>query len=418
MTIDFLQKFADALGEIYQRQKYSHPILIARDTRSSGIIIEDLLSSVLNFKGINVELAGVLPTPALSKLMQLGDFSFGVMISASHNPHHDNGIKMFGANGFKLESCIEAEIEEIILLEKTNQIAIGKELGIKSRLERGFIQYTDKILEKFQSIEVKDEILIDCSNGAYSEISERFLDNHPKLSFINDNPDGDNINFNCGALEKETLIKEIKLKDYKYGVAFDGDGDRAIFVSSDYGAIQTEKIMFLFFKMLKERYKNNILVTTEVCNLALKHNIEDQGGTLIDTEVGDRFVVNETTNKAALFGAEPSGHFYFPEISNAMDGLIALLYFLQLLEFYGSRFNAELLSIKHYQRIQKNISLDQIKELNLDHIMKNISLLINSQKEKIIVRQSMWDPVLRVYYDYQEENNFSNIEKELKLLLH
>ena len=166
--------------------------------------------------------------------------------------------------------------------------------------------------------------------------------------------------------------------------------------------------------------KNQIIkkiVTTEIANLALKHNIEKMNGELIETEVGDRFVVNESNKSEALFGAETSGHFYFPEKSNSMDGLVSLIYFLKVVEIFGDEINDELNAISHYKRVQKNIKIKPNSNIDLISLRSKLDSLIDSEKEKLVIRQSIWDPVIRVYYDYNNKNNFSIIEKELNLYI-
>ena len=170
---------------------------------------------------------------------------------------------------------------------------------------------------------------------------------------------------NCGALEGERLLKLVRNGNHQFGAAFDGDGDRCIFVSADYGVIETEKIMLLIYQLLNGRKDSNVVVTTEICNLAFAHNLEQLGVELIETEVGDRNVTDQVRSANALFGAEPSGHYYFPALGNSMDGFLALMHFIQIINQFGLDFNKMLLSISHYERIAKKIYALKIMNLTI-----------------------------------------------------
>jgi len=152
------------------------------------------------------------------------------------------------------------------------------------------------------------------------------------------------------------------------------------------------------------------VVSSEICNKGLEKNLDDLGYKLIQTEVGDRYVVNSTLNNNAILGAEPSGHYFFPNISKSMDGLLALFHFLELLHIYGDRFNNELKKLKHFTRYKKNIQIDHRATIDIDKINKVINAKIEGDKEKFVIRKSMWDPVIRIYYDYEDQNNFEELE--------
>ena len=410
MTPKFIYDFANSIGDFCISNGLSAPVLIARDTRASGVILEDLISGILCYKGIRVVLCGVLPTPGLSTVIGSGEYSIGIMITASHNPHFDNGIKLFNSNGFKLQQGDDAEIESGILNPKEMNF-IG-DYGFESKTSINSCQiYSNSILSKFQSIKLKESILVDCSNGACSEIVQDSLGFYDNIHFVNSKPDGFNINLDCGALEAEKLLKLVRDGGYQYGVAFDGDGDRSVFVSSDYGLIQSEKLLYLFCQILKSPNCSNIVVTTEICNLALAHNLEAIGVSLIETEVGDRFVTEEVRVSNAILGGEPSGHYYFPASGKSMDGFLGLLHFIKILERYGSELTNTLQNLKHYDRVTKNICIKDKDFIDLTLLKEQLSSEINSAEEKLVIRQSIWDPVLRIYYDYMHVNRFVELER-------
>ena len=412
MTPDFIYEFANSLAEYCITKGSGQPILIARDTRSSGVIVEDLISGIFQYRGLNVVLCGILPTPGLSTVLATGNFSVGIMITASHNPYYDNGIKLFGSDGFKLKELDEAEIERKILNPSKISFMEGDDFAEKTFVDGQRI-YGNFVIEKFDIEEPENTILVDCSNGACSNLVKENLKKFANINFINDTPNGRNINLDCGALEAGKLLSKVISENYDYGVAFDGDGDRSIFVSRDYGIIESEKLLYLFYTLLKSSKESNIVVATEICNLALKHNLDDIGAVLIETSVGDRFVTEEVRKLNAVLGAEPSGHFYFPTASKSMDGFLGLCHFLKLLETSGSNLTLQLSELKHYDRIEKNINFQENDDLDLDSVKKKVLSQINPLEEKLIIRKSMWDPVLRIYYDYINENRFNTIEKSI-----
>ena len=410
MTPNFICKFANSIADYVKAKGLVQPVLIARDTRVSGIIVEDIISGILCYRGLKVVLCGVLPTPGLSCVLKLGDYSLGIMITASHNPFFDNGIKLFNSQGFKLSTSADDEIERGIL-GFDNKYHLGDlEPSIKTQIYPQKI-YSNYVLGKFSSIKLKQSLLLDCSNGAFSEIIIDSLGKRENIHLVETQPNGLNINLNCGALEGERLLKLVRNGNHQFGAAFDGDGDRCIFVSADYGVIETEKIMLLIYQLLHGRKDSNVVVTTEICNLAFAHNLEQLGVELIETEVGDRNVTDQVRSANALFGAEPSGHYYFPALGNSMDGFLALMHFIQIINQFGLDFNKMLLKICHYERITKNICIKNNELNNLRELKQKLLCQIDPSEEKLIIRQSIWEPVLRVYYDYKNINRFSALEQ-------
>lgn len=411
LTKESIVNFSKSLASYYADEGFNKPIVIARDTRKSGEVIQDIIIEILINSGINVCLADILPTPGLSKIIQNGNFAFGCMITASHNPHDDNGIKLLRGDGFKINLRDQEKIESYMLKPqkelKKNISNIGKIINLDSC----FVEYLDDLIENINPEHSEYKIIVDCANGSNSYKLNR-LSKINNMAFVSNKPNGHNINLNCGALETTNLLVNLERSNADFGVAFDGDGDRAVFVSKKYGLIETEKIALLFFKIFKDRYASKKVVTTEISNLSFKHNLEELGGELIETPVGDRFVIDLVLKYDALFGFEPSGHFYFPKISNSMDGMASLLIFLKLLNSIHG-LDDELYKISQYSRIQKNYDISE--QINIDEkiIKKTIMKLIDLTKEKIVIRKSMWDPVLRLYYDFIEEDNFPIIENHL-----
>ena len=338
------------------------------------------------------------------------------MITASHNPHHDNGIKLLKNDGYKIDIEAQDYIEKLMTSSGDKHIYCSKKLGSNAVLKNSFEAYAKKLFKTIQPDNPSCNILIDCSNGAYSFGLNEFLP-FKNITFQSNNPNGNNINLDCGSLEAKQLYEDIINSENDYAVAFDGDGDRAIFVSKKYGIIETEKLAYLFFSMFLRHSKSKKIVATEISNLALKHNIEALGGELIETPVGDRFVIDSVNKNDAIFGFEPSGHFYFPKNSKSMDGMVTMLHFFNLLSQFHKRLDVTLSKLPHYNRVQKNFDISNNLDLDEDSIAQDISKLINPSKEKFIIRKSMWDPVLRIYYDYTHENNFPILESAINKLI-
>jgi len=416
MTIKFLTNFAESIAKFYIESKLEYPVLIGRDTRSSGVVIENLLTSILSYRGINVHCAGTLPSPGLSALLKANNFSIGVMITASHNNHTDNGIKLFAQSGFKLDEATESKINSY-MLNSDNLTDTSDRLGEIVYLDNCFEEYFNLVSKDTIQKSTLGKLIIDCSNGALSKLSDYYAKNQD-IQFINAKPNGLNINLNCGVLNTKLLLSEVRSRGYRFGLAFDGDGDRVVFVSNSYGIIETEKLVCLFFLMLieKNNNRNNLVVTTEISNFSLRKNLANLGGELVEVEVGDRFVVQEVEKNNALFGCEPSGHYYFPKETKSMDGFVTALKFIELVSFYDN-LEEKLESLTQSIRVQKNIPFIKSEEINLDSIKAELSYLIDPVNEKLTIRKSMWEPVFRVYYDYIGSNNFETVENRLKELL-
>jgi phosphoglucosamine mutase len=362
--------------------------------------------------GINTISIGITSTPAISNVLQNNKFCLGIMITASHDPNQNNGIKLFAGNGFKLDKESEKIIEKIINrdLSKVEQIS-SSILGESNVRDDLVNHYTQSINNKLNKININKKILIDCSNGGYSSLINKINFNKIKPVIINNKPDGNNINLDCGSLEINKLIKEVNNANCDYGAAFDGDGDRIIFVHKDYGQIHTEKLLIMFSFLFNNNTKT--VVSSIICNKGLEINCKKYNLNLIQTDVGDRLVVNSAYKNKAIIGAEPSGHFCFPNETATMDGLLTLIKFFQILEKFDSDFKPLFDELLHFNRLSYNINKSDQNKINTDEINNSLNAIINHDEEKVIVRESMWDPVYRIYYDYKSKDNFYKIKELL-----
>ena len=401
------------LNYIFIKKLNKYPIIIARDTRKSGENIEKIIVTLVTKLGINITLAGILPTPGLSKLIELNKYACGIMITASHNPASDNGIKLFSKSGYKMLSNEEKIIENG--MRKKLSFQKPASIGEINYLRNASLQYTNKIRKYLKNVSPKVRIAIDCANGAMIEPVNNFFREHINCTIINDKPNGKNINHKCGALESDRLLKFIKKNNIDIGIAFDGDGDRAIFVSNEYGVIESEKIFFLLCINSSKNIRKDSVVVSEVFNYGTIIFLRNYFDNVWVTNAGDRNVIEKVKQKKSLSGAEPSGHFNFPNISRSMDGLVSMVMLIKLVNKPNFNLNERLKNIPKYKRIIKNINIENIKIDNIK--LKKINKICLTEDERILVRISMWNPIIRIYYDYKIKNNFNLYHQKIISLL-
>lgn len=356
---DYLRKFARALGYIFKKspglfrnplpENYSGPrdfpdeklckgfVLIGRDTRESGPTIEEGLIDGFLSQNLVVATAGVVPTPGLAHLVRAWGASLGVMISASHNPARDNGLKLISPEGMKVPDTAEAEVENVFFdkvfgtkLHRSDTVKIVPPMDLSGKTDA----YGDYLVSSGDSL-AGLKLIVDCANGAASEYAPKVLrDLGAEVTVLNDTPDGMNINEGCGALHPEELQKTVVQEGAHAGVAFDGDADRAIFVDETGVVRDGEYVLALIAMDLK---KKNLLgvpkvVSTVMANFGVEEFLKTNGIELLRTQVGDRFVAERMLREGATIGGEPSGHTIFFDRFSTGDGLGTAVRFLGLLK--------------------------------------------------------------------------------------
>ncbi len=318
--------FGLALGREATAAQGSPEIAIGRDTRESGGWIAELVAGGLAAAGARVRYAGVITTPGVAYLTRTGPFLAGVMISASHNPFRDNGIKVFGHSGFKLpdqeEAAIEREIFRIREQELEQQTA---PLVCDEALEQQYLDY----LESTATVRLDGmRLVLDCGNGAaYRLAPELFRRLGAEVTAICTEPDGRNINLNCGALHLEAAQRAVVETGADFGVAFDGDADRAIFVARSGKVIDGDAVLLVSARELKSRGRlpEDTVVATVMSNLGLEKALEREGIRMLRTPVGDKYVLEEMVRLGAALGGEQSGHVIFREFATTGDGILTAL---------------------------------------------------------------------------------------------
>ncbi|MBU2522299.1 MAG: phosphoglucosamine mutase, partial [Proteobacteria bacterium] len=338
MTSEMAMKVGRAVAYVFGRKEKGRPkIIIGKDTRISGYMLEYALVSGICSMGADACLAGVLPTPGIAHITASTDADAGIVISASHNPFYDNGIKIFNRDGFKLSDEKEAEIESILLGDEISSISRNVRMaGGVYRIDDAGQNYIDFLLSKVQENFCQGtRIVIDCSNGAtYKVAPELFFRLGAEVETLFNDPDGKNINENCGSENTSELRKIVLEKRADIGIAFDGDGDRLIAVDEKGNIITGDKILAICAKIMKKKdqLKNNTVVSTVMSNMGLGIALEDMGIKNIKAKVGDRYVLASMIHSGAVLGGEDSGHMIFLDHQTTGDGILTALKLLEALK--------------------------------------------------------------------------------------
>ncbi|MFN3366225.1 MAG: phosphoglucosamine mutase [Exiguobacterium mexicanum] len=378
-------------------------VLIGRDTRISGHMLEGALIAGLLSIGAEVMRLGVISTPGVAYLTKSLDATAGVMISASHNPVADNGIKFFGSDGFKLDDATEAEIEAILdAAEDTLPRPVGKDLGFVSDYYEGAQKYLQMLKQTVDEDFDGLHIALDCAHGATSGLAARlFADLEANVSTIGNSPNGLNINEGVGSTHPEHLAQFVRDKGADMGLAFDGDGDRLIAIDENGDIVDGDKIMYICGKYLSEkgRLKDNTIVATVMSNLGFHKAVEDAGMTALQTAVGDRYVVEEMKKHNYTLGGEQSGHLIFLDHSTTGDGMLSGVQLAQIVKTTGRKLSELAAEMPVYPQKLVNIRVtDKNEAMNGDRVLATIQ---EAEAEmngngRILVRASGTEPLVRV----------------------
>lgn len=332
MTAEMALQLGAAAGRFFRRDGLNrHRVVIGKDTRLSGYMLENALTAGLTSTGMNVLLLGPVPTPAVGYLTRSMRADLGIMISASHNPHQDNGIKFFGPDGFKLSDAAEAEIEAI--LQGDIALAQPANIGRAKRIEDGrgrYVEYAKTTFPRHCRLSGL-KVVIDCANGAaYKAAPEVLWELGADVTAIGVSPDGTNINRDCGSTHVGACVAKVIESGADVGITLDGDADRVMIVDESGAVADGDQIMALFARRWaeEERLRDGTLVSTVMSNLGLERFLHGHGLRLERTDVGDRYVVERMRLGGWNLGGEPSGHIVMTDYATTGDGLIAALQFL------------------------------------------------------------------------------------------
>ncbi|MBM6754057.1 phosphoglucosamine mutase [Lactobacillus alvi] len=378
-------------------------VLVSRDTRISGEMLESALIAGLLSVGIEVLRLGVVTTPGVAYLVRAQEADAGVMITASHNPIEYNGIKYFGSDGFKLSDELEYEIEQLLDAEEdTLPRPAADGLGIVDDYKEGALKYTS-FLEQTISTDLEGlKVVVDAANGATSGfIANLFADVNVDLIPIHDQPDGLNTNLNCGSTHPESLQKAVVENEADLGIAFDGDGDRCIAVNHEGNLVDGDKIMYICGKNMEEngRLKQDTVVTTVMSNLGMYKALEAHGMKSVKTKVGDRYVVEEMLKNGYNLGGEQSGHIIFLDHNTTGDGMLTALQLLQVVKTTGKTLKELAADVTTYPQELVNIKVADkaaaMENANLKAIIAKVEGDMNGDG-RVLVRPSGTEPLLRI----------------------
>ncbi|MFQ3354945.1 MAG: phosphoglucosamine mutase [Paracoccaceae bacterium] len=402
ITAEMTLRLGAALGRFFRKDVNEHRVVIGKDTRRSGYMLENALTAGLTSTGMNVFLLGPIPTPAIGLLTQSMRADLGIMISASHNPYGDNGIKLFGPDGFKLSDQAELEIEA--LLSSGVEPSAAKNIGRVKRIDDGLGRYVERVKSTFPIGFRLDgiKIVIDCANGAaYRGAPEALWELGAEVIPIGISPNGFNINEGCGSTNLNAAIDTVITHQADLGICLDGDADRVILIDEKGLASDGDQLLALLATRWAKAgmLKNNTLVTTVMSNLGLERYLDGYGIDLIRTSVGDRYVVEEMRRGGHNLGGEQSGHIVMTDFATTGDGLIAALQFLAIAqreECRASDFTQLFTPLP--QKLVNMIYTIESDPLDFSTVKIAISQAeeLLKGKGRLLVRKSGTEPLLRI----------------------
>ncbi len=421
MTAEIALRVGMAVGAKFTDGDHRHRVVIGKDTRLSGYVIEPALTAGFAAVGMDVFLVGPVPTPAVSMLTKSLRADIGIMISASHNPYHDNGIKIFNRDGHKLSDKLEAEIEALIEGDITPFLAQADNLGRVKRLEDARGRYIEFVKNSFPKDKTLTglKIVVDCANGAsYSMAPTIFKELGAEVIEIGTEPNGFNINEKCGSTFPETICKKVLEEKADIGIALDGDADRLLVVNEQGHAVAGDKVIALIAEKLHNRgeLKKDTVVITQMSNLALENYLSYIGVSTIRTQVGDRYVLEEMKKLGCNFGGEQSGHIVLSDYSTTGDGLVAALQVLSVI-CDAKKPTSEVLNLyESFPQILRNVKFDgkknPLEEKSLQNFIEEKSRELGNAG-RVLVRKSGTENLIRVMVEGKDYDEIKKIAEEI-----
>ncbi|MDJ1305065.1 MAG: phosphoglucosamine mutase [Candidatus Midichloria sp.] len=423
ITPEVILKFGIAAGIYFSKPGQRSKVLIAKDTRLSGYLIEPALTSGLVSVGVDVILLGPMPTPALAMLIKSLRADFGIMISASHNPYYDNGLKLFDSNSNKLSDKCEIEIQNLILSsELKNNLAAPDKLGRVARLDDALGRYIEYVKNSFLKHKTLSglRIVIDCANGSAYKLAPTILwELGAEVISIGCEPNGFNINENCGSTYPLTLSQKVMETRADIGIALDGDADRVVICDEKGEVISGDHLIAAIALYMHQAgsLKSGVVVT-QISNTALDDFLAQHGVAVYRSKVGDRYVAAEMRKRECNLGGEQSGHIIISDYSTAGDGVIAALQVLSLLvqsekkaSYIGKMFSLN-------PQVAKNIKFTGTSPLEDQRVLSSIKKIQSDNKDlQIIVRKSGTERLLRVMVEGKDINIVNEVANNIEQML-
>jgi phosphoglucosamine mutase len=422
MSPDLVLRLGQAIG-VYFRTKMAHPrILIGKDTRRSGYMLEQALCSGICSVGVDAFFLGPLPTPGIAYLTRGLRACAGIVISASHNPFHDNGIKIFSGNGYKLPDEDEDKLEALLKSDDLENHAVhGADIGTARRIDDAIGQYAVFLKEQFPKQLALDglRLVIDCANGASYRVAPKvFSELGAEVFMLGVDPNGVNINEHCGALHPQQLREKVMLYKADLGIALDGDADRLVVVDDKGDIVDGDEILAIcgLHMLKKNRLRNKALVSTIMSNMGLEIALARHGGKVIRTKVGDRYVMEAMINGDYNLGGEQSGHLIFRDCATTGDGLLAALHVLEIMVESGKKVS----ELRHCMervpqvlrniRVKNKVPLEQLKDFS-EFVKKCEARLAG--KGRVLVRYSGTENLARIMVEGEDDDLIDTMVDEL-----
>jgi phosphoglucosamine mutase len=403
ITPELALKVGQATGLVFQRGDHRHRVVIGKDTRLSGYMIETALTAGFLSVGMDVLVLGPMPTPAIAMLTRSMRADLGVMISASHNLYEDNGIKLFGPDGYKLSDEIEAEIEALLESDLLPQLAKSPDLGRAKRVESvhaRYIEFAKRTMPRNMSLDGM-RIVVDCANGAgYKVAPEALWELGAEVITMGVEPDGFNINRNVGSTAPDALIRRVREMRADVGIALDGDADRVLIVDEKGHPVDGDQLMAVVAESWRDegRLTQPGIVATIMSNLGLERHLQSLGMSLARTAVGDRYVLEYMRQHGFNVGGEQSGHIILSDYSTTGDGLVAALQILACVKKEGRPVSEVCHRFEPLPQILKNVRYRKGQPLAEDKV---VSVIEDARKRlgsggRLVIRPSGTEPVIRV----------------------
>lgn len=422
ITPEFMLHLGWAAGQAFKRDGQRNSVLIGKDTRLSGYMFESALESGLSAAGVDVKLLGPMPTPAIAYLTRTFRASAGIVISASHNPHEDNGIKFFSPEGTKLDDALELEIERWI--DRPIEVCDAKELGKATRIDDApgrYVEFCKSTVPNSFTLEGL-HLVLDCAHGATYQVAPKvFRELGARISLVGSDPDGLNINLKVGSTHLETLKKTVVEKGADLGIAFDGDGDRVLMVDRDGSEVDGDELLFI---IASQRHAagtlNGGVVGTLMTNLGVELALQEQGIEFERAKVGDRYVTERLVRNNWLVGGEGSGHMVIRDCTSTGDGIVSALQVLLALSRAGKSLAEVRAGMSKLPQKMINVRVDA----RFDPLQRNdILSAIRKAEEKlgssgrILLRASGTEPLIRVMAEGQDEADIVRVAEELAVVV-
>ena len=422
MTAEMAMQIGRGTAFIFKNEKRRHRIVIGKDTRLSGYMLENALVAGICSMGVDVLLVGPLPTPGIAFITTSMRADAGIVISASHNPFQDNGIKIFSGDGFKLPDQLEDRIEELITSDRIASLRptaqeVGKAFRIDDAVGR-YVVYLKNSFPKEYTLEGM-KIVLDCANGAAYRVAPAvFEELGARVIPRGVDPDGENINSQCGSLHPQGVTRAVKKEGADIGISLDGDADRAIFSDERGNVVDGDQIMALCARDLRKgnRLKKNTLVATVMSNLGLDLTLKKLGIKIVRTQVGDRYVVEEMAKHGYNFGGEQSGHLIFLDYNTTGDGVLSALQVLAVMKREGKKLSELASILTPFPQVLLNVPVAHKKD---PHQVPEVASLIKKvqkklgEKGRVLVRPSGTERLIRVMVEGEKADEIKAYAEEI-----